>query len=115
MLTPVAKMGTFALTWEESQWGLPLNGSFNWPSHLCWSPGLLGSASTLVWAGWLVFWVGNLDRVWLARELSQCSSAVLVATATEKVANIMNVNGLGLCKRCGCSDKAVGVKNLDAI
>jgi hypothetical protein len=33
MLTPVRKMGTFSLRREEGQWGLLLNGSFNWPSQ----------------------------------------------------------------------------------
>jgi hypothetical protein len=60
MLTPVRKMGTFSLRREEGQWGLPLNGSLNWPSYLCWSSGLLGSASLAIWLGRLVgqqvFW-----------------------------------------------------------
>jgi hypothetical protein len=54
MLTPVRKMGTFSLTWEGGQWGLLLNGSFNWPGYLCWSSGLLGSASLAIWLGRLV-------------------------------------------------------------
>jgi len=33
----------------------------------------------------------------------------------KRVAGLMNVNGHGLCNRWCCSDKAVGVKNLDAI
>ncbi len=63
---------------------------------LCW---LLGHFDQFA-IGWLVGWVG----------LSQSSQYT-----PKEVANFMHVSGHVVCKRWWCSEKALGVTNLDAI
>jgi hypothetical protein len=58
--------------------------------------------------------VERAQKCYILHEKVENTCKIRLAFDPKKAASIMNLNGHGLCKRLGCSGRAIGVEILDA-